>query len=100
MFAVSANPVQVVRAVELGFDLFTGTYPYVLSMRNHALLFDYEIDSKSKENGDDDVHSEENESETRVESRAKRFKPDPEASLSQSTETVTRPVSIDLQDKA
>ena len=37
-------------AIELGFDIFTGSYPYLLSQRGQALVFDYELSDEEELN--------------------------------------------------
>jgi len=48
-FPLALSPENVVEAVELGFDLFTGSYPYILTEKRQALMFDYEM-SEDNEN--------------------------------------------------
>ncbi len=41
-------------AIELGFDIFTGSYPYILTQKGHACLFDYYMNSENDGNINDD----------------------------------------------
>ena len=41
MYSYSGRPDKVVNAIELGFDLFTGSYPYILTLKNQATLFEF-----------------------------------------------------------
>ncbi len=43
------SPEKVVEAVELGFDLFTGSYPYILTDKRQALMFNYEMSPDSED---------------------------------------------------
>ena len=54
----------MVRAVELGFDLFSGSYPYLATRRGEALLFEHIPDEHSvksaRSNFKEDKQDEEN----------------------------------------
>lgn len=46
---MALSPEKVVEAVELGFDLFTGSYPYILTDKRQALMFDYEMNEDNED---------------------------------------------------
>lgn len=50
IYSYSGRPDKVLNAIELGFDLFTGSYPYLVTIKNEAILFDV----KMVENSDED----------------------------------------------
>ena len=59
VYLFSGRPDQVVNAVELGFDIFSGSFPYLLTQKGHAGLYDYKMpiatnnDSDHSDNDDE-----------------------------------------------
>ena len=49
MYPYSGRPDKVIRAIELGFDLFTGCYPFLITMKNEASLFEFEMSDINEE---------------------------------------------------
>lgn len=48
------SPDQVLQAVELGIDMFDSTYPYLVTEKGSALVFDFSyVDSHEVSNEDD-----------------------------------------------
>ena len=57
MFLLAWRPDNVVKAVELGIDLFSGSYPYVITQRGEVCVYEYKMtddDKKTNEEKDDD----------------------------------------------
>lgn len=48
IYSYSGRPDQVVQAVELGFDIFTGSFPYLLTQENHACMYEYKMTANEK----------------------------------------------------
>lgn len=44
IYPIASSPIQVIQAVELGFDLFSGTYPFLLTQRNQAMSLSYDLE--------------------------------------------------------
>lgn len=90
IYPIAGRPDHVIKAVELGFDLFAGSYPLVVTNNNQAMAFDYTLDEEDKKSADDNgvqsqnEHSNESEHE---ESRPKRIKIE------------QKPILLDLKDK-
>ena len=61
IFSFSSRPDQVLNAVELGFDIFSGSFPFVLTQQSHASLYEYKMEAiaskfyeeDSKNNGEE-----------------------------------------------
>lgn len=61
IYPLSSRPDQVVQAVELGFDIFNGAYPFLLTEKFEALLFDFKLKTSSineKDESSDEDHGE------------------------------------------
>lgn len=82
MYPYSGRPDKVMSAIELGFDLFTGCYPYMITMKNEATLFEFKMDDQDEQ-------------EEPVPAKRRRLKSDEQT---KQTSTGT-PISIDLSDK-
>jgi hypothetical protein len=50
LYPLPSRPDQIVKAVELGFDLFSGSYPFVLTNKSQALIFSYVLNRSEDEN--------------------------------------------------
>jgi queuine tRNA-ribosyltransferase accessory subunit len=48
------RPDNVIKAVDLGIDLFSGSYPYYITQRGEALTFKYKLVSTENESDSDE----------------------------------------------
>jgi queuine/archaeosine tRNA-ribosyltransferase len=62
IYPLASRPDQVLNAIELGFDIFTGSFPFLTTQRSQASIYnykyDYEIENKNSndDDNDDDDH--------------------------------------------
>ena len=79
VYPIASAPNQVIQAVELGFDLFSGTYPYLLTQRNQAMSLSYDLDqveaAKEEEENEPPRKMKKVEDETNREVRAEKVSP-------------------------
>jgi hypothetical protein len=54
IYSFSGRPDQVMQAVELGFDIFTGSYPYLETQKGHACMYDYKMPNDINSDSDDE----------------------------------------------
>ncbi len=87
IFPDVCRPDQVVSAVELGFDIFNGSYPMKVTQLNQALMFDfvYSPNQNSEDHDDEDYE---------VSAKKRRFTENETDSKAQQS-----PLLINLNDK-
>ena len=83
IYSYSGRPDQILNAVELGFDVFSGSFPFILTQQNRASLYKYKMDQIASANG------EEENSEVPVKRRK----------LTETTSSPTTEQFIDLKDQ-
>jgi hypothetical protein len=76
-----------VSAVELGFDVFNGSYPMKLTQGSQALMFDYVYERKAEDS---------DEEEYEVSAKRRRVANDEASSVTEKSQTQ---LLIDLNDK-
>lgn len=86
VYPLAARPDQVVEAVEFGFDLFTGSYPFVITQNCQALVFESEMSDDNAEA----ANKEEEEYEVKAKKRKESIPEQPKKE---------NKVLIDLKDK-
>jgi queuine tRNA-ribosyltransferase subunit QTRTD1 len=59
VFPVSGRPDTVCEAVEQGFDLFSGSYPFAVTNNSQALSFEYSLEKAQEQNDQDNDQDDE-----------------------------------------
>lgn len=56
IYSFSGRPDQIISAVEIGFDVFSGSYPFLLTQQSHASLYEYKmvLDTDSNQSDSDE----------------------------------------------
>lgn len=53
------TPDNVIKGIDLGIDLFSGSYPFILTQRGEATVFNYKIEHKNGVKQDESKEEEE-----------------------------------------
>ena len=56
IYSFSGRPDQIMQAIEIGFDVFSGVYPSLLTQQSHASVYEYRMQPEAEaDSGDEEA---------------------------------------------